>query len=203
MSTDLVTTNPQPTLPTSARIESVSLQAKDGIAISSDSDGVVKTWDISTGICKASFQTPASRWFLKDAQLIDGRVIFVWYDSQIHIWDTEKDELHHTLDVIESKGIRISGDGSKIIVLGERSIQVWSMWLWELVGEMELGFEGDLYLDSLCIDGSRVYIHSKGSSAQEGWDFGIQSSSPIPFNLSTRRPHLDFVGGTKFQTENL
>ena len=182
---------------------SLLVQAKDGIAISSDSDGVVKTWDISTGICKASFQTPAGRWILGDAQLIDGRVIFIWHSNgKIHIWDTEKGKLLYMLDATGPKGLRISGDGSKIIVLGKRSIQAWSMWTWELVGKIKLGLEGDLYMDSLCIDGSRVYIHSEGSSAQEGWDFGILGSSPIPFDPSTGRPHLDFVGGAHWQTGN-
>ena len=69
------------------------------------------------------------------------------------------------------------------------------------MGEVKLGLEGELYLDSLCIDGSRVCIHSKKSSAQEGWDFGTPDSSPIPFDPSTGRPHLDLVSGTKWQTE--
>ena len=40
---------------TSAPVKSITLQVQDGIAISSDSDGVVKTWDISTSLCRASF----------------------------------------------------------------------------------------------------------------------------------------------------
>lgn len=44
---------------TSAPVTSITLQVEDGIAISSHSDGVVKTWDLSTGLCRTSFQTPA------------------------------------------------------------------------------------------------------------------------------------------------
>ena len=130
LSIDLVTANPQPTSPTLAEIKSISLQAKDGIVISSDLDGVVKTWDISTGICKASFQTPAGESELlgwRDVQLIDSRVISVWYngynDGKIHIWDTEKEQLLQALDVTEPNALRISGNGSKIISLGKNSIQ--------------------------------------------------------------------------------
>ena len=54
------------TLLTSALIQSIALQTKDGITITSDSDGVVKVWDILTGSCKESFQTPA-----KDASFRD------------------------------------------------------------------------------------------------------------------------------------
>ena len=200
---DLVTTNSQLTSLASAEILSVSLQTRDRIAISSDGDGVVKTWDLSTGICKESFKIPAAKdQGYRDAQLIDGRVIFVWEeDNKIHVWDTEKDEILQTLDAHLSYGLRISGDGSKIISLGERSIQVWSMWTWEFVGEVELGLEGRLYLDCLYTDSSRVWIYSKSSSAQEGWDFGVSGSSPVQFDPSIGRPHLDYIGGTSWQTD--
>ena len=94
--------------------------------------------------------------------------------------------------------LRLSGDGSKIIFLGKGSIQAWIMWSWEPVGRVELGLEGRPYLDSLYIDSSRVWINSMGSSAQEGWDFG---TSPVQFNPSTGRPHLDFIGGAEWQTD--
>jgi WD40 repeat protein len=81
-STDPPTIDLKPTSLPSASIKSVTLQSKEGIAITSDSGGVIKTWDISTGICKTSFQSPAqgsSKW---DAQLINGRLIFVWYRQE-------------------------------------------------------------------------------------------------------------------------
>jgi hypothetical protein len=75
---------------------SVSLQANAGIAISSDINGVVKTWDISTGLCKATFQTPAARSVYShggDARLIDGKLIYVWYeDVKIYISGTPGQE---------------------------------------------------------------------------------------------------------------
>ena len=49
---------------------------------------------------------------------------------------------------------------------------------------------------------TRIWIHSKTSPAQEGWDFGTSGSSPTPFDPLTGRPHLDFIGGTKQQTRN-
>ena len=42
----------------SASIKFVSLQVSQGIAISGDSTGIIKAWDISNGSCKATFQTP-------------------------------------------------------------------------------------------------------------------------------------------------
>ena len=62
-------------IPYTSPIKSITLQAKDGIAISSDSDGVVNIWDLSTGLCETSFQTPAKGSCLKDAQLIDNRLV--------------------------------------------------------------------------------------------------------------------------------
>ena len=198
-------TDSQPSSLSSAAIESVSLQTRNGIAISSDADGVVKTWDLSTGLCKASFKTPAGEareWSQRDAQLVDGRLIFAWYeDDKIHILDTEEGKLLQTLDTHTPNGLRISGDGSKIFSLCEKSIQAWSMWTWELVGGVRSELEGTLYLDSLCIDSSRVHVKSESSSAQEGWDFGTSGSSPVPFDPSTGRPHLDLIGGAKWQTD--
>ena len=204
LSIDPVTTDQQSTSPL---IVSVSLQAKAGIAVSQDRDGVLKTWDISTGLCKESFHIPAGRDIMlgeSDAKLIDGRLISIWLKGRsIHIWDTGTEELLQALDTPKCRGLRISGDGSRIFCLSEEgSIQAWYMWTWESVGEVELGLGREPYLDSLCIDSSRVRIHSRNSSAQEGWDFGISGSSPVQFDPSTGRPHLDLVGGPYWQTSD-
>ena len=64
-------------IPYTSPIKSITLQAKYGIVISSDSDRVVRIWDLSTGLCKASFQTPAKGSCLRDAQLIDNRLVLL------------------------------------------------------------------------------------------------------------------------------
>ena len=205
LSIDDVTANVQSTSPSTTRIESISLQARDGIAISSDSAGVVKTWDISTGVCKTSFQTPAGEsdsWTTRDAKLIDGRLIFVWYDEKVYIWESEKGEHFQTVDTASPRCLRISGDGSKIICLFDGIIRAWSIWTLELACEIELDLRGILYLDSLCTYSPRIWIHSMGLPAQEGWDFGTSGSSPVQFDPSIGRPHLDFIGGAKWQTKD-
>jgi len=203
--TDKVVTNSQSTLPSSTPIRSVSLQARAGIVISSSADEV-KIWDISTGLCKASFETPLTgdqSWMKRDAKLIDGRLIFIWCThKKINIWDIEKGECLETLTAFEEGklsgcyGLRISGDGSKIFLHDAKCIKAWSMWKWELVGEVKVEFDWGNYMDSLCMENSRVWIHLKRSSVQEGWDFGIPGSSPVPLDPSTGRPHLDFIGST-------
>ena len=202
LSTDPVAAGPKSNLPASALIQSVSLQARDRIVISSDSAGVVKTWDILTGICKTSFQTPATDWTQRDAQLIDGRVILVWYtNNKVHIWDTEKGELLQTLDAPWPSGLRISGDGSKVFCLSSRIIQAWNMWTWELVGEVELE-DDNLYLDSFCPSDSNIWVRSGGSLTQ-GWDFRTPDSPPVLLcKTYTERPHLDFIGGPLWQTDS-
>ena len=202
--TDKAITDPG-SIPVISPIQSVSLQTSAGIAISSDNDGVVKTWDLSTGLCKETFQIPAASGIglsEGDAQMVNGRLIFVWYgNKKIHIWDINKDKLLQTLDLDTSlcMCLRISGDGSKVIFLDEGSIQAWSMWTWKPVGKVKLGLKGILYLDPLSTSGTRVWIHSYNSSAQEGWDFG---TSLVPFDPSTGRPHLDFIGGARWQTSD-
>ena len=206
LSIDPVTVDQKSTPFTSPQILSVSLQARAGIAISSDKNGVVKTWDISTGLFKESFQIPDIKvqgLSKSDAKLIDGRLIFVWYDNgKIHIWDTGKEELIKTLDASWCRGLRISEDGSRVFCLHDGSLQAWPMWTWEPVCEVKLELQGMLHLDSLSIDSSKVWTQTRKSSTQEGWDFGTVGSSPVPFDPSTGRPQLDFIGGTPWQTNS-
>ena len=177
-------------------IISVALQTKDNIAISSDSAGVVKIWDISTGLCKASIQTPGNGGPLQDAQLVEGRLVLVWRaDYKTHIWDSEKDGLQ-VIDtsMFRANGLRISGDGSKIFTPTEGFLRAWSVQTGEPAGEVEV--QGDPLLDTLYVDGSRIWILLKDLPNQ-GWDFGIPGSSPIPL-IPSERPRLDLINETKW-----
>ena len=183
------------TLPDSNSIYSVTLRVGDGIAISCDLAGVVKTWDISTGLCKASSQTPAKGHILKDAQLIGSRLILAWHKNEnIHIWDAEKDKLQMVdTSGLKIHGIRLSGDGSKVFVLNKNFIQAWSAGTGEAVGQVEWKGRGYLWPDCLYSDGSRIWVCFQDSGLQ-GWDFGISGSPPILLsNTSSDRPHLNFV----------
>ena len=195
-STDSVTAGPKSTPSTSVPIKSITLQAEDGIAILSDLNGVVKTWDLSTGLCRASFQTPATGPSHTDTQLVDNRVILVWWaDEKIRIWDVENYKLLQILSAIgyNVKDIRISGDGSKVFCLYQTSIQAWSIWTGEVVGEVEFGDK--MVGDSLTIDGSRVWVFIPWGG-YEGWDFGIPNSSPVQlFYFPLSRPHLSSILG--------
>ena len=178
-------------------IKSITLQAKDGIAISSDSDGVVRIWDLSTGLCKSSFQTPAKHSYQRDVQLINNRLVLVWFAAQkIHIWGVEKGELLQTvytsLDSVED--LRISGDGSKVFCMKFFYIHAWHIWTGEDMGRV---YPGSAYVDSfLTTDSSRVWVHSPGGI--NGWDFGVPDSSSIKhYSEPTNRPHLDFIGGIR------
>ena len=191
----------QKSVPHTSPIKSITLQARDGIAISSDSDGVVRIWDLSTGLCKASFQTPAKGFCLRDVRLIDNRLVLVWYAAEkIHIWDVEKGELLQTVDAPWHTiwDLRISGDGSKVFCGGcnteENFIYAQYIWTGEVMGEVKLGIR---YKDtSLTIDGSRVWVHLPDGI--EGWDFGVPDSSSIKkYTEPPKRPHLDFIGGIR------
>ena len=117
---DPVVADPNSTPLTSALIKSITLQAEDGIAISSDSDGVVRTWDISTGLCNTSFQTMARNYDVGDVWMIDGRLTFVWMTSmELFIWDVENSILLEMMDGPADyvEDLRISEDGSIIFFL--------------------------------------------------------------------------------------
>jgi len=183
----------------SPTIQSVSLQAGAGIAISSDESGVVKTWDLSTGLCKEYIHTPAYAHSWRDAQLIDGRIIVAWYDhGRIHIWDTSKGVLLQIVDMclFGLQGLRISGDGSKVLYLANESIQAWSIHTGELMGDVKLELEQDWYLDPLQMNNSRIWIRFKDSSTQ-GWDFDISGFPPVALSKrSVEQPCLDFIRGS-------
>jgi len=176
-------------------IKSVSLQVKAGVAITSDSAGVVKTWDILTGHCRVSFQIPVKDSKQIDVQLIESRLIVVWLDyHRIYFWDGERE--HTPIQLVDRYGgqqIRISGDGSKVFCLMGKSIQAWVIQTGEVVGIVEL--EDVSYLDPLCADGSKIWVCFKDSQTQ-GWDFGIPGSPPIPLsNTFPDRPHLNLIVG--------
>ena len=202
--TNPVITGPESTPHFLDGILSVGLQAKTGIAVSSDEDGVVKTWDISTGHHKESFQTPVGDTFWRDARLIDSRLIVVWCeDDQVYVWGTDKDDPPKVITTLPSApgDLRISGDGSKVFILMDGSIQAWSIHTGESVGEVMLELEQEFYLDPLQMDGSKIWIRLQDSSTQ-GWDFGVLNSPPVPLSDgSTERPLLDFIGGAFWQTE--
>ena len=195
LSADQVATDPGPH---TTEITSVSLQARAGIAISSDAFGVVKIWDLSIGLHKETFQISAATDLDQncgDAKLIDGRLVFAWYKSgEIHIWDAGKGEHAKTMDApLHVRGLRILGDGSKVIVVHMWGIQAWHMWTWEPAGEVE-SKRSFPYLDSFYTDSPRVWIGFECSLFKEGWDFGVSGPSPISFDPSIGRPHLDSIG---------
>jgi len=83
-----------------ASTKSIALKAENGIIIPDDLDGVVKTWGISAGLYKGPPQIPAEDPHQGNIQLIDRKSIYVWYaDNKINIWDAEKGELLHAVNV--------------------------------------------------------------------------------------------------------
>ena len=184
---DPVVADPESTSFTSAKIVCITLQAEDGIAISSDSDGVVRTWDVSTGLCMTSFQTPAKNPEQSHVQLINRRLIFVWYaDKKIHIQDVKKGKLLHTVRVTfhyneTVREVRISGDGSIVFCQHWKFIQALSILTGKVVGKV--GIENCSGEISMAVDGLRVWVHSTESEPL-GWDFGTPGSPPVQLSSS-------------------
>ena len=184
------------TEPTVAPISTVSLQSKDMLAFSIDSTGVVKTWDILTGLCKESFKTEANEIHYGDMQLISGRLIVVWckwYRNEIHVWDAEKGRfLIKDVNRPATRGIRITGDGTRVLRVNKESIQAWSIWTREPAGMQGLEGNAEKYLDPIQMDGSKVLVRS--GVFTQGWDFGVPGSIPTQLSeASSDRPHLDFI----------
>jgi hypothetical protein len=185
----------------SASIVSVSLQARDGIAITNDSNGVARVWDILTGLCKATFQTTATHHTQGNSQLIKGRLLYVWCvgNTTINIWDSDKGDLPQQLRLSEVLSVRILAEGSKVFVQSPGGIKVWSLWTGELVGEKKLEDRWK-YPDPLCMDDSRIWVRSQDLSTV-GWEFGGSDVFSVPLsNTPSERPSLDFIDGISWKT---
>jgi len=194
---------------TSAQVKSVSLQARDGLAFSIDLVGVLKTWDILTGCCKESCETQIERVEHADIQLIGDRLIIVWKEMlqrEINVWEAKKGKLQ-TISIphVHIQGLRIIGDGSRVLLLDKSTIEVWDIWTgrslyWEWLKRDDGNFntlrwssiEEPVYFDTFRMDDSKVLIHL-GSSVQ-GWDFGTPGTTPIQFSkTSSGGPHLNLI----------
>ena len=187
LSTDLVVTNPKPTSLTSVPITFITLQAKDGITITSDSGGIVKTWDISTGLCTASFRTSAKHTSARDIQLVNGKLIFVWcVVDNVWIQDPEGGEFSSEVRLYYPADVRISGDGSRVFCLDKYSIQALSVQTGAVVGKVEI--VSSSHVGSLTVDGLKVWVCNP-SSGYQGWDFGISSSSPVQLSNTPILPN--------------
>ena len=195
---------------TPAPIRAVSLQAKDGLAFSVDSVGVVRAWNIMTGLCKETFATQAKDIYTGDMQLIGGRLIIVgckWSPGQgqkIHIWDADRGELQIMDGTrFRPRGLRMSGDRSRVFCVDDYSIQAWSIQTGVPAGKASLESRYPYLLDPLWIDGSKVFIRH-GKSSTLGWDIGTPGStlSWVPL-IASERPHLDFIGGTSKSSTGL
>jgi len=194
-SAELVMTDPEPTPITTLLTTSISLQARDGIAISSDTDRVVKTWDIPASLCKPLSKSQAEDYKLGDIKLINSRLILVWYgDEKINIWGPEKGKFLLQADVSEDKllDLRISGDRSQIFCINETFVQAWDMWTGEAVGKVESWDPSSQ--KTLVMDGSGVWIRNE-SGRYIGWDFGIPGSFPV--KLSTQPPDTLYLNDTR------
>ena len=220
-STDL-----ESTLPTLASLVSVSLQANDGIALSSTSSGMVTVWDISTGLCKTSFSTPVDFFSTptdpfsipidsfsttdlfptpEDSSifmwLINSKLVVVWAShNEWHIWCTGKEytKRMNILATPQHTKLRISGDGSKVFVLNAMCIWAWSIQTEKVVCQMELEQGTELTLGSIIVDGSKVWV-SCGDSQTQGWDFDVPDPTPISLSdVPPIRPctHLQFITST-------
>jgi len=163
----------------SSPIKYVSLQVRNGLAFSIDEAGVVKTWNILTGHCEKSYKTQVKRVVYSDIQLISGRLIIVWAipgEKKIHVWDAGKGKLRD-IAIQHTFGLRVVGDGSRILNLCNDTIVVLDIWTGKFVCEVRLKEDSGRF-DALQMDGSKILVHFRDSSVQ-GWDFGTPGSTPV------------------------
>ena len=194
-------TDPKCITLSSAPIAFVSLQARDKIVITSNSAGVVEIWDLLTGLCKTSFQSPVTEHTLGDAKLINGELIFAWSTYWgVYIWESRNSSSPTQLGTSQPLNLMVSGDGTKIFWQNNITIEVWSVHTRQQLSGINLRHRVE-YMDPLYVEGSRVWVRSRDLSTK-GWDLGVSTSPPIIlYNIHpSKRPRLDFIYGTKWGT---
>ena len=183
-SVELAAVDPESTPTTLPLVSSISLKARVGVAISNDTAGEMKTWDILANDCKAPSQALVRYHGNTHTKLIDNKLIFVWYmDEEISVWDTEKEEFLLQVNAPKETivDLRISGDGSKLFCIHQEFIKVWDLWTGVTVDEV--GYGGLNGVELLAMDGSSVWvqfydIHSLVVPSK-GWDLKPSGFSPI------------------------
>ena len=158
--------------------DSLTLQAKHGIAMTANFDGSVRIWDISTGLCKETLKTPAEEFEHIAIRLVDDGLLIVWNtrnpNPDIHIWDAKGAKT--TLSDTQFFQYRVSEDGSRLFYSLEGGFQVWSIQTGELVGEVKFDNNEVPLFDT--VDGCRVWTTSQSLGFQ-GWEFSTPGSSPV------------------------
>ena len=176
-STDPAIIDLKPTSLPSAPIRSVILQSKEAIAFTHDSRGVINAWDISTGTCKISIQIPVDSYNRWDAQLVNGKFIFIWNtDERVYACDGENGELLWETNLPWDKlwNLKISGGGDWVFGVHGCDMWAWSLQTGEVVERMNVGW----VTGTLTVDGSKVWVH-RVELSPKGWDFGIPGSAPV------------------------
>ena len=178
-------------------IQSLKLFAEDVTAVTCHSDGMVKTWDLTTGRLKSSFSTPAQG--IRDTHLAGDTLIVVWWmdkGGEYRLWDVYKGQLLRSFpsSMTYLQDLKISGDGSKIFGLDRSGIRAVSIQTGEDVGRVDLETSSK---ERLLAEGFKVGI--KNSTRNRGWDFGGPGASDI--GEFSGQPRLQIIGWYPGQRE--
>ena len=182
-------------LPASIPIKAVSLQAKDGLAFSVDSEGVVKIWDILTGLHKKSIMTPARNADYGDMQAIGSGLVVSWcMGHDIYFWNAQQGTVQQTyMKSLIGGGLRISADGSRVFYADKHRIQSWSIEAQKLIKVEQVSYSLDRILHPLHMNNSKILVQLRELST-EIWDFGAPGTTSIQLSeISSDRPQLNLI----------
>ena len=175
----------------SAPIRFVSIQAK--LAFSINPEGVVRVWNILTGLCKDSIITPAKGAQFADMKMTSRGLAIAWYSkedtlaetadtaSKIYFWNSKQGKVQLVERVFEvPQDFRMSGDGSRVIYENYLGTQVWSTETGRFIG-------GKLQEHS-------SYFFDPQLSTTQLQDPGVPGSTPTQLSeMFPGRPYLKLI----------
>jgi WD40 repeat protein len=158
---------PIPLTPTS--ISSVCIKSKDGLAFSINTQGVVRIWNILTGLCEGTTETPAQDAESVDIQVISGGLAITWYKVSsksntppfiIYFWDIKGGaSTYRVVDMGSERpnDLRISEDGTRVTYTINEKIQTWST---EKLIDQEPQHVHNLHMDNSKVSVGRPHLNS-------------------------------------------
>ena len=190
-----------------ADITCITLQTEEDSAISVDSAGTVKLWDLPSGLPKTLLQASWTRAHASSVRLVDGVLTIAFCEDllrntwKISAWDVETMEKLREIQLSSvppfyDDGLAMSEDGTVLFSVNPWRIRTWSTLTGESTGSIEHSKSSESCSFYAILYGSTIWTRS-GTSSFRGWDLKDLESRPLCSDKMPGGPCLAFIQATR------